>query len=65
MHIHYLSEGNSILNHFLSEIRDTGIQTDSMRFRKNIERIGEIMAYEISKSLEYKTIQVKTPLGTK
>jgi len=65
MHIHYLSEGNSILNHFLSEIRDTGVQTDSMRFRKNIERIGEIMAYEISKSLEYETIQVKTPLGTK
>ena len=48
MHIHYISEENSILNHFLAQIRDVSIQKDSMRFRKNIERIGEIMAYELS-----------------
>ncbi len=65
MHIHYISENNSILNHFLAEIRDVNIQKDSMRFRKNIERIGEIMAYELSKTLEYKAINVQTPLGIK
>jgi uracil phosphoribosyltransferase len=65
MHIHNLSENNSILNHFLSQIRDVEVQKDSMRFRKNIERIGEIMAYEISRSLSYKTKAVTTPLGTK
>lgn len=65
MHIHYISENNSILNHFLAEIRDVVIQKDSMRFRKNIERIGEIMAYELSKTLEYKPIEVQTPLGVK
>lgn len=65
MHIHYISEKNSILNHFLSQLRDITIQKDSMRFRKNIERIGEIMAYELSKTLEYKNIAVQTPLGIK
>jgi uracil phosphoribosyltransferase len=65
MHIHYLSEQNSILNHFLAQIREVHIQKDSMRFRKNMERIGEIMAYELSKSLEYKNIEVQTPLGIK
>jgi uracil phosphoribosyltransferase len=65
MHIHYISEQNSILNHFLAQIRDVSIQKDSMRFRKNIERIGEIMAYELSKTLDYKAIDVQTPLGIK
>ena len=65
MNLHYISENNSILNHFLAQIRDVTIQQDSMRFRKNIERIGEIMAYELSKTLEYKNISVKTPLGIK
>lgn len=65
MHIHYISNQNSILNHFLAQIRDVHIQKDSMRFRKNIERIGEIMAYELSKTLEYKNIDVQTPLGIK
>lgn len=65
MHIHYISEQNSILNHFLAQIRDVNIQKDSMRFRKNIERIGEIMAYELSKTLDYKNIDVETPLGIK
>lgn len=65
MKIHYLSEKNSVLNHFLSQIRNVNIQKDSMRFRRNIERIGEIMAYELSQSLHYKTIEVTTPLGVK
>lgn len=65
MQIHYLSEQNSILKHFLSEIRDVNIQQDSMRFRRNIERIGEIMSYEISKKLSYKPMSVTTPLGVK
>lgn len=65
MLIHTISENNSVLNHFLAQIRDVSIQHDSMRFRKNIERIGEIMAYELSKTLEYKNIEVQTPLGIK
>ncbi len=65
MLIHTISENNSVLNHFLAQIRDISIQKDSMRFRKNIERIGEIMAYELSKTLEYKNIEVETPLGIK
>jgi len=63
MKSHNLSENNSVLNTFLEEIRDVEIQKDSMRFRRNMERIGEIMAYEISKSLTYKETSVKTPLG--
>lgn len=65
MNVHYISEQNSILNHFLTQLRDVNIQKDSMRFRKNIERIGEIMAYEVSKKLTYKDISVQTPLGIK
>jgi uracil phosphoribosyltransferase len=65
MQIHYISKNNSILNHFLAEIRALEIQKDSMRFRKNMERIGEIMAYEISKELHYQEIAVTTPLGAK
>lgn len=65
MQIHYLSEGNSVLNHFLGQIRNIAIHKDSMRFRRNIERIGEIMAYELSKQLHYKTIEIQTPLGIK
>lgn len=65
MTVHYISEQNSILNHFLTQLRDVHLQKDSMRFRKNIERIGEIMAYELSKKLEYKDITVQTPLGIK
>lgn len=58
-----LSEQNTILNRFVSEIRDVKIQKDSLRFRRNVERIGEIMAYEISKELKYKKLETKTPLG--
>ncbi|SDB62164.1 uracil phosphoribosyltransferase [Flavobacteriaceae bacterium MAR_2010_188] len=64
MKIHNLSEKNSILNTFISEIRDIDKQTDSMRFRRNIERIGEVLGYELSKTLAYKEEEVKTPLGT-
>ena len=65
MQIHHLSKNNSVLNHFLGEIRDIHIHNDSMRFRRNIERIGEIMAYELSKELHYKDIEIQTPLGIK
>ena len=64
MEIVNFNESNSILNQYVAEIRDVNIQQDRMRFRRNIERIGEIMAYEISKTLHYTTLQVKTPLGT-
>ena len=64
MHIHNLTENNSILNTFISELRDVNVQKDSMRFRRNIERIGEVLGYEISKVLDYKVAQIKTPLGT-
>ena len=57
-----LSEQNSVLNQFLSEIRDVNIQKDPLRFRRNIERIGEYMAMELSKELNYAPTQVQTPL---
>ena len=63
MHIHHLSETPSILNTFLSEIRDKNIQKDSMRFRRNIERIGEVLGYELSKSLQFNLKTIETPLG--
>lgn len=65
MQTHYLSAGDSILNHFLGQIRNVNVQDDSMRFRRNIERIGEIMAYELSKDLQYNTVEIQTPLGIK
>ena len=65
MQLHIISKSNSVLNHFLAQIRDVSVQKDSMRFRKNVERIGEIMAYEVSKILKYKNIDVQTPLGIK
>ncbi|MGA9638348.1 uracil phosphoribosyltransferase [Flavobacterium sp.] len=65
MDIHHISQKNSVLNHFLAQIRNINVQHDRMRFRRNIERIGEIMAYEISQQLDYKTIAVQTPLGIK
>lgn len=58
-----LSEQNSVLNQFLREIRDVDIQKDSLRFRHNIERIGEVMAIELSKTLDYEHTDVQTPLG--
>ena len=65
MIIHNLGDENSILNTFISEIRDTHIQKDAMRFRRNIERIGEVLGYEVSKELEYTIKNVTTPLGHK
>lgn len=64
MEIHNLSEHNSLLNQFMKEIRDVNIQRDRMRFRRNLERIGEIMALEISKTFSYKAEDVQTPLAT-
>ncbi len=58
-----LSKEASVLNRFLSEIRDVDVQKDRMRFRRNLERIGEVMAYEISKTFSYSKQQVITPLG--
>lgn len=65
MQIHHLSENNSVLNHFLAQIRNVDVHNDSMRFRRNIERIGEIMGYELSKNLHYKNVEIQTPLGIK
>lgn len=65
MHIHHLSDTNSVLNRYLAEIRDVNVQGDSMRFRRNIERIGEVMAYELSKTLDYRDTEIQTPLGVK
>jgi uracil phosphoribosyltransferase len=61
--LHVLANNNSIFNNYISEIRDEKIQQDSMRFRRNLERMGEILAYEISKELEYETVEFTTPLG--
>ena len=61
--IYRLTRHNSIANQFLSELRDSNIQTDQMRFRKNLERLGQIFAYEISKHLDYEEKSVQTVLG--
>lgn len=64
MKIHNLSEKPSILNTFISELRDINIQNDRMRFRRNIERIGEILSYELSKSLPTINCVLSTPLAS-
>ncbi|WP_455674142.1 uracil phosphoribosyltransferase [Phocaeicola sp.] len=63
MKIINLSETDSILNRYIAELRDVTIQGDPMRFRRNVERIGEMMAYEISKTFPYETCRVKTQLS--
>ncbi|MFI5221602.1 MAG: uracil phosphoribosyltransferase [Bacteroidia bacterium] len=63
MHLHLFNKQNSILSEFVSELRDVNIQKDRMRFRNNIKRIGQLMAYELSKELNFDTIKIKTPLG--
>lgn len=63
MTLHILSQQNTVLNKFIAEIRDKSIQRDSMRFRRNMERIGEVTAYEISRTLNYSPRVVETPLG--
>lgn len=65
MTIHHFENENSILNQFIAEIRDVEIQKDSMRFRRNIERIGEVLSYELSKVLDYQNKTIKTSFGTK
>ncbi len=65
MIVHQLDKENTLINQFLSELRDVKIQKDAMRFRRNIERIGEILCYELSKTLNYKTKTVHTPFGMK
>lgn len=61
--IHNFSSTNSIFANFLAELRDCDIQKDPMRFRRNLERISEIMAYELSKQLAFEKKEVQTPLG--
>jgi uracil phosphoribosyltransferase len=63
--IHNLEKADSVFNQYMAELRDAVIQQDRMRFRRNLERIGQIMAYEISKSFEYDDEEVTTPLGIK
>lgn len=64
MKIINLADSASVLNQYVAELRDVQIQTDRMRFRRNLERIGELMAYEMSKQLTYSPKSVQTPLGT-
>ena len=59
-----LDTGRSVVNHFVAELRDVSVQKDPMRFRRNLERIGEVMAYEISRTLDHAEMEVTTPLGT-
>jgi uracil phosphoribosyltransferase len=63
MKVNIVGESNSIFNQFISEIRCEVVQKDPMRFRKNLQRLGEVFAYEISKTMDYQTTDVKTPLG--
>lgn len=58
-----LSEKNSIANRFLAELRNAELQKDRLRFRRNLERVGEVLAYEISQTLDYELVEVETPLG--
>ena len=64
MKIINFADSHSLINQYMTELRDVEIQKDMLRFRRNLERIGEIMAYEISKTLDYATIDVETPLAT-
>ncbi len=61
--VRHLAKSNSLINTWVNELRDIEIQKDRMRFRRNMERIGEVAAYEISKELAYQDIEIKTPLG--
>lgn len=58
-----ISQTNSIANRFIAELRNVHVQKDRMRFRRNLERLGEIFAYEISKTMNFQTNEVETPLG--
>jgi len=62
--VYHLSEKHSLLSNWIAELRDVQIQKDRMRFRRNIERIGEVIAYEMSKHMAHKVVNTTTPLGT-
>lgn len=62
MKIINFAEHNSLISQYMTEMRDVNIQKDMLRFRRNLERVGEIMAYEISKTLNYRTVETLTPL---
>ncbi|MHA6280474.1 uracil phosphoribosyltransferase [Salinimicrobium sp. CAU 1759] len=64
MHVHHLLQENSIANTFIAQLRDVKVQNDRLRFRKNIERLGEILGYELSKNFSFGEVEVPTPLGT-
>ena len=64
VNIHTLADQPSVFGHLIAEIRDIGIQQDRLRFRRNMERLGELFAYEISKTLDYEEKLITTPLGT-
>ena len=63
MEIYNLTSENSLVSQYMMELRDVNIHGDMLRFRRNLERIGEIMAYEISKTLKYEAKEVQTPLA--
>lgn len=63
--LHNLGSTDSVFNQFMAELRDATIQQDRLRFRRNLERIGEVMAYEISKTFDYDVEEIATPLGIK
>lgn len=63
MQINIINRQDTVINNYLAEIRDVDVQTDPLRFRRNIERIGSLMAYEVSKTLSYTPKDVRTPLG--
>ncbi len=65
MKVHLIGDSDSVLNQFIAEIRDQEIQKDAMRFRQNMHRIGQILAYELSRSFSYSDKLIGTPLGTK
>ena len=64
MKVFDLGVRDTVLNQYVAELRDVNVQTDRMRFRRNVQRIGHVMAYEISKTLKYSEKEVVTPLGT-
>jgi uracil phosphoribosyltransferase len=65
MKLHHVGHSHSLLNTFIKEIRDKKIQRDPLRFRRNLERIGEVLAYEMSKIIKYEKTEITTPLGIK
>lgn len=61
--VHILTETPSLANHYIAELRDVQVHGDSLRFRRNLERLGELLAYEISKTLPYQEVSITTPLA--